>query len=134
MPTNFEKMINWQIILFCFGIYIMTFILRRIVEGAFKRVTAWNWWDVLLHVFPPFLGVVVALAFTKYPYPDVIVAAGWQGRLFYGLGTGFFSGWGYKLFKGVVQKVTGVDLPDDPGDGGQPPVAKKPEAPPPAGG
>lgn len=112
-PEELNKLMNWQVLLFCLGIYVLVFIIRRIVDGISKKVSAsWAWNNVILYVLPPLLGAAVAMAFAKYPYPADIVEAGIGGRIFYGLGCGWCSGWVYKVIKALVKKATGVDVPD----------------------
>lgn len=138
MDIDSGKFFNWEVVAFAVGLYILVFILRRLVEGFWKKALAnYYWSEIVLPILPPVLGALIALVAVSYPYPEIVKTAG--VRVFYGLGMGFFSGWAYRVFKSVLKKLTGVDvdLPGNTSAGGsdaattdtKPPAdVKKPDA------
>src|ERR1019366_808165 len=109
VEVGLENLINWQTVVFAITVYILVFLIRRIVEGIWKAlVTNYYWNEIGLTVLPAIVGVTVAILFKSYPYPVHFTALG--GRVMFGLGCGFFSGWAYANVKAVVKKATGVDV------------------------
>lgn len=104
------------------GIYIVSFVFRRFVEALWPAVSTKTpvtraqrvWEEVVLPSFPAFLGLVFCLACPSrlFPYPAV-VGASWVSRALYGIGTGWFASWGYKVLKFVLQKKWNIPFPDD---------------------
>lgn len=97
---------NWGgTFLFCLGIYVVTFVLRRSVEWKWPGVKGKHtfWEDVALPTLPAGLGVLAAAATSSYPYPSLV--QGLWARVFFGGVCGFFSAWVYKVAKGVAKAV-----------------------------
>lgn len=59
---------------------------------------------------PVFVGVLMAVVINKYPYP--LLLTGYGGRIVFGAVEGFFCGWVYRIFKAVITKKFGVEIPD----------------------
>jgi hypothetical protein len=119
---------------------IGTFLIRRIVETAspgLRKLTDANdpgltygstgarWWnEVALYALPPAVGGLISLSNIPYIFGDLgIETTG--GRVIFGIVTGFFSGFLYKVFRKGAKRVTGVDI--EPTRGGSiPPVDSAP--------
>lgn len=120
MPTiDTEHLIsNWGgSLLFCLGIYVVLFVLRRAVEWKWPAVRGKDtfWEDVALPSLPVLLGVLLAACIRNYPYPAIIQTLG--GRIFFGMVCGFLSTWIYRLAKAVAKKLLadrGITMPDIP--------------------
>jgi hypothetical protein len=96
-------------IAFSFGVYVVTWIIRRMVEGFRPDVRLRPWWDkAILPILPPITGALAALAATSYPFPKFVEST--SARILYGLTLGFFSAWGYRAVKLIAKKKLGVDL------------------------
>lgn len=104
------------------AIYIVSFAVRRLVEAIWPELDQKTpvtraeriWEEFVLPTMPAFLGVVFCLAVPPrlFPYPAV-AAATVVSRVLYGLGTGWFASWGYRMIKSVLQKRWNVPFPDD---------------------
>jgi hypothetical protein len=124
--TNF---ISWHTLVFGLACWILTFLSRRITEtalphlkkqvdanqeGATYKTTFARWWnEVLLYVLPVAWGGLSASLATFYPFPEGV--SSFSARLFFGIVTGFFSGFIYKILKKIILKkfdiVSESDLP-----------------------
>lgn len=102
----------WQTLLFCLGVYILVFTIRKAVEWKWPVVTGKDtfWEDVALPTMPWLFGALIALVVKSYPYPAVIHTA--IARVFYGAVCGFFSAWVYKVIKSLAKSKLGVEVPD----------------------
>lgn len=118
---------NWQTGLFCFGIGAISFVLRKMIEKAWKgSTTPGSWWEeVGLHALPILVGVGFALAAVGYPFPPG-VEGGWV-KVFYGLLCGTLSESVYTIGKRVLRQV-GVLGPAQ-NEALKPPTPAEPAAP-----
>jgi hypothetical protein len=106
------------IIIFMVVIFACVSAQRKILELFFKRfwqkvLTAGNWWNTLynelfLPAGPVVTGLVLALIFPNYPFPE-FVGTSLAARLFFGIFAGLVSGWAYarvkKLFLTKVEQL-----------------------------
>lgn len=92
LDKGFEVFANWQTVVFALGIYLITYVVRSVVEYAWK-----NWrqnrlyTDLGLHTFPIVVGGLVALFAKKFPWPMPISDSA-SARIFYGAILGMFCG------------------------------------------
>lgn len=97
LQQGFEVFANWQTALFCLSIYLLTQLMRAIVENAptTKALAAgWVWQKVLLPFGPVGAGVILAVVCKKFPWP-MPVADIMSAKLMYGAVCGILSGWVY---------------------------------------
>lgn len=104
--------------IFMVGVWIVSFFIRTAVETRWPTLKkqaheneegptylspAAMWWNKIgLYLVPTLLGMGMAAAVEMFPYPDKIVSLG--GRVFFGMITGFFCVYGYKVIAFVVMK------------------------------
>ena len=99
----------WPGLVFALGCFVITFIIRRVVEGVVPKMKANHYWvDVVLPTMPAVLGGGVAMLLVNYPYPLQNPTVG--VRLLLGLVAGFGSAWAVKIAKAVIKHKTGVDV------------------------
>lgn len=118
------------------ALYITSFALRRLVEVVWPTlVTAVPvtrgqhlWKDAVLPTLPALLGFLFCITCPPalFTYPKVVVVS-WVSRALYGLGLGWFTAWGYRVVKAILQKRWNVPFPDDAG--GNVATPKPPAAP-----
>jgi hypothetical protein len=123
--------------------FIGTFLIRKIVEtaapglrklsdanapGLTYGTTGARWWnEVVLYALPPIVGGLISLANIPYIFAGLGIET-LSGRVIFGVVTGFFSGFVYKVFRKGAKKVTGVDI--EPTRGGSlPPAGDDSDAP-----
>lgn len=108
-----------QSLLFCLGVFLCTFGIRRVVETAWAGVKKNKWWtEVFLPLGPIATGVILAFLAKSYAWPD-IVKDPWS-RAFFGGACGVASGWVYSRFRSILKawatspiKTEGAALPVD---------------------
>jgi hypothetical protein len=116
-------------LLLCIGIFLMTYVVRTIVETAQPGIKTNKWWrEVALPLGPIGTGVILAFVAHSYAWPDV-VADPWS-RLFYGGACGVASGWVYSRFRSILGAWSPGHPFPVPGTEDTAPVAED-EAPPP---
>jgi hypothetical protein len=102
LDKGFEIFANWQTAVFCLGIYFVTYVLRTIVESAWKGAKNSNLWNELgLHCGPIGTGMIIAFFAHKFPWPMPIADA-MSAKLFYGAICGGMSGWVYGRFRAWI--------------------------------
>lgn len=116
------------------GIYIVAFGVRRFVEALWPTLSTATpttvaervWEEFVLPTLPALLGLAFCLLCPSklFPYPAV-VASSWVSKALYGLSTGWFAAWGYRVVKALLQKRWNIAFPDD----STPPPAVKPAMP-----
>ncbi len=119
------------------GIFIFTFILKRVVETAMPWLrkqhdenspkvtyltTGARWWnEVVLYLLPVTLGVLIGAFIHSDFFFDGIGDKG--GRLGFGGGVGWFSGVLYKILKKLLWQKFGLEITPTTGDSDAPPKA-----------
>lgn len=129
--------------LLAISINVLMLIVRRAVELIWPslashtpRTLVENIWErIMLPTLPALMGALFCMlvppvkdgVLTGFAFPEVVV--GFQSRILYGIGTGFFSAYLYGVFKFLLKKEWNIDLPF-PGESAAPPPppleAKKP--------
>lgn len=88
--------------LFCMGVFLLTYTIRKVVETGWAGAKTNKWWtEVFLPLGPVATGVILAFAAKTYTWPE-IVKDPWS-RAFYGAVCGLSSGWVYSRFRGIMK-------------------------------
>ncbi len=129
---GFEIFINWQTMLLCLGIFLVTYGLRTVTETARPDVVSNKWWrDVFLPFTPIVFGAVLAILAKTFPWPMPVADNMWA-KVIYGAVCGMASGWVYARFKAVmdlwIKSSSTAVSPAAP----VPPPSIEPPTPPPA--
>jgi hypothetical protein len=102
LDKGFEVFVNWQTIVFCLGVYFLTYMIRVAVEALWKGAKASNLWTELgLHCGPIGTGMLIAYFATKFPWP-MPIADVMSAKLFYGAICGGMSGFVYGRFRAWI--------------------------------
>lgn len=132
MDEVVEQLVSYRTLILMVTVLIGTFFIRRIVETAAPKVkqaapetalavtytNPWAvWWNqVILYVIPVALGVVLSLTIKDW-MPSVVTNADSAppiskgGLVIYGVLTGWFASFGYKVVRKALKQKTGIDLP-----------------------
>jgi hypothetical protein len=105
MNFGIDSLASWATLLFCMGVYITVFLIRRAAELLIKGlVNNFYWRELVLLLLPPLLGVLLGVGLsTGFSYPEGI--SGWKARALYGLVCGFSSGMVYKIALSIVRRL-----------------------------
>lgn len=126
MDKLYAQFFTWNVFLFCFGVLVLTAIVKRVLNGVLTRnphpSLTYYWKKVLLPILPLVVGGIAGRVMTKYPYPPLVVENG--VRVFFGFSCGLFSGFLYSLAKALLV-AKGVNAPDPLGDSEPPPPTPK---------
>ena len=79
-------------VVFCLAIYAISFSVRRIVEGIFKKYALaerYFWREVVVVVLPVVVGLTIGAFLKAFPYPDGFTGHG--SHMLYGLFCGLSS-------------------------------------------
>ncbi len=114
MPPSIDKafdaFVNWQTIVFCLGVYVITYTIRTAVETLWKGAKTNNFWNEFgLHIGPIGTGVGLALLAKTFPWPMPIMESNWT-KFMYGGICGMASGWVYGRFRAWL-KIASVGNP-----------------------
>lgn len=100
-----ETFVNPQTILICLAIYLMTFVIRKIVEGAWKGASENRLWrEVWLPIGPIVNGALIGLFAKTFVWPEFIGTSA-AGRIMYGAICGVFSALIYGRIRSWVQSA-----------------------------
>lgn len=119
------------------SIFILVFVLKRVVESALPQwkkqhdenspkitylTRGARWWnEVILYLLPVLLGCLAGAFLKSDFFFDAIGDKG--GRIGFGGGVGWFSGFLYKLLKKLLWQKFGLELTPSTGDSDAPPKA-----------
>lgn len=115
---NLDELLTWQMGIFVVGIVVISYFVRHAVEFFWPALRPppggrGTWWtELAMPAVPVVVGVLLALACRKYPFPAPIASA--SSRVLLGLAAGWGSGWIFRMVKAVIKKKLGVDVPDSP--------------------
>jgi len=128
----FEVLVNWQTMLLCLGVYMITYFLRTLIQGFWKRALKNRLYkEIFLPLSPIVTGVTLAAFSDSYPWPMALAETN-SGMLIYGGVCGLLSGWVYQRLrttlkvsadKGSTRAAKVLRLsspPPPPPDGAQP--------------
>ncbi len=114
----FSVFLNWQTIVLCLSIYIITYIIRTIVENISDKIKNSRYWtEIFLPLIPIVSGAIVGLIPVMFPWPlnigDFVFA-----KAMYGAICGLFSGWVYNRIKAWLSSAKNLvnvttNLPDE---------------------
>lgn len=144
----FTAFVNPQTVIVCLAIYLLTYVIRKVVEGAWKGAKENRLWrEVWLPIGPIANGALVGLLAKTFVWPAV-VGTSLSGRVMYGAICGVFSALIYNRIRSWIQSAPPKkgaaagpektnppsDPPSDPPLPGasDPPPAEDPPADPPA--
>lgn len=113
MDPILQALLSWQFIFFGLAIAAIVFVTRKFVEYGLdnckslsKESKFWN--DLILPVYPIFLGPFLAIFLKSFPYPDGLGATGGT-RTIWGLVAGLLSTVLYRVVKSLLgDKITAV--------------------------
>lgn len=101
------QFLTWQFLLFSLSIAGVTFVVRLVFEyykTDVKHDAFWN--NLVLPIFPLFLGCMMGWLMKVYPYPVGLVGNG--THILFGLVAGMFSGLVYRVLKSLLMaKLSG---------------------------
>ncbi len=116
LDSVIETFLNIQTIIMCVGIYLMTFVIRTVVETYWKGYAVSKFWN---HIFLPLgaicNGAIIAMAAKLLPIPTEL-SGSLAGRAMYGAILGLFSGFMYNRIKAYMTNNAaggGVNMPGD---------------------
>lgn len=127
----FEAFVNPQTVTVCLAVYLMTFVVRKVIEGVWQKSKDSRLWrEVWLPIGPIANGAFVGAVAKTFVWP-AIVGTSLSGRIMYGAICGVFSGFLYNRIRSWLQsspaKVGGKVVPVATGGGdGLPPAASDP--------
>lgn len=91
LDSVFQAFINMQTVIVCLAVYLMTFVIRKVVEGFWKGAKANHYWrEVWLPIGPIVNGGLIGLMAKTFVWPAVI-GTSLSGRIMYGAICGVFS-------------------------------------------
>lgn len=115
MDAILQTFINWQFFMFGLAVAAVVYVFRKIIEFIISSMVpsskvSWSWklWtDLLLPIAPVIFGVLGALVFKTYPYPNGLTTEG--DRIIFGLVAGLLSTLFYRVVKALlVQKIQSI--------------------------
>jgi hypothetical protein len=124
MDPILSVFLSWQFIMFSLGIYVITWMMRTLLEYKFPKVITSKFYsEIILPFTPVFVGAIVAFFATQYAYPAGIGTL--SGRLLFGSVSGLLSGTLFRVIKAMLKSKL------DPDDNFIPAPPPPPNAPPP---
>ena len=113
MDFGIDKFLTMPTMLFGVAVYLIVFMIRRVVETAWKPFTENKYWrDIVLPLLPALLGIALALACYKFPFPEGIKSK--SARALYGLVVGFFCSKFYRTAKVLIDRKVPQPDPNAP--------------------
>lgn len=111
----FEAFVNPQTVTICLAVYILTFVVRKVIEGVWKNAKGSRLWcEVWLPIAPIANGAFIGVVARTFVWPAV-VGTSLSGRIMYGAICGIFSGFLYNRIRSWLQSA-----PPKPTKGGTP--------------
>lgn len=113
MDNALQLFVNLQFIIACLSISAFTFICKSIIEFFLDQPavpaskSSKFWTKLFLPILPVVVGGLCGYFFTSYPYPTGMDGVG--GRISFGLVCGLFSGFAYRIAKGMLAKQIPAD-------------------------
>ncbi len=110
-PVSLSTWEEWAfpLLVFCLGIFFLTYIVRRIVENYLTKFAERNQWKkVWLPSLPVIWGAAAGAIMHGYPYLKTLPT--WGTRAIYGAVAGGLCNFIYKVIKAVVKAKFGVSI------------------------
>jgi len=102
MDSFAEVFLSTQTLLLCLGVYMVTFVIRRVIESVWPWIMSNHYWKELFVPIAPIVNGAV-LGFVKsFAWPDV-VSQSLVARILYGATCGLFSGWAYNRVRSFLK-------------------------------
>lgn len=120
MTIDLQTLPEWlfPLVMFCLGVFFLTFVVRRIVEGYLAGFAKRNQWQkVWLPSLPALFGGTAAAIMSKYPFLSTLPT--WGTRFIYGCVAGGLCSFMYKVVQAVIVARLGVKISES----GTPPPA-----------
>lgn len=109
MDEVIQTFFSAQTILLCLGVYVITFVTRRVVETVWPKVKFNRYWrEIFVPIAPIANGAILGLVMKTWVYPD-IVGTSWGARMMYGAVCGLFSAFLYNRIRAWLKSKTGGD-------------------------
>lgn len=123
----FKVFVNWNTALLCLGIYLLTHVIRTVVETLWKGAKANRFWkEIFLPLGPIGNGAMLGLLAKKFPLP-MPIADSIMAKMMYGAACGIACGWVFSRFrswfnaaeaeKAAKASAPAAEAPADPGTG-----------------
>ena len=108
MDTALQALLSYQFILLCLSIAAITYVFKLTTQFFIldrpnmpgSRTSAF-WTEVLLPIFPLFIGTMIGWLIKTGLYPEMVI--GTAGRIFFGLVAGLLSGLVYRVVWGMIK-------------------------------
>jgi hypothetical protein len=105
LDTVMNAFVNVQTIIICLSIYLMTYVIRKVVEGVWKGAkTNRIWREVWLPIGPIVNGGLVGVMAKTFVWPTVVDTS-LSGRIMYGAICGVFSALLYSRVRSFIQST-----------------------------
>lgn len=100
LNTIFATFVNWQTLLLCLGICVITFVIRTIVETFWVDAKTNRFWrELFLPLGAICNGALIGAFAHMFPWPIAGISESLIAKLFYGAVCGMASGTVYSRFK-----------------------------------
>ena len=111
MDNSIYALVSVEFIFFCLMLVALTTIISKFVnyltkKGKLPVSDLWN--DVLLPVMPIIIGMILALLFKKFPYPQALSMT--SGRFIFGTVSGLLSTVVYRLVWSTIKSKISSNL------------------------
>lgn len=107
MDEVFQTFFSAQTILLCLGVYVITFVMRRVVETVWPKVKFNRYWrEIFVPIGPIANGAFLGWAMKTWVFPE-IVGDSVSGRVVYGAVCGLFSAFLYNRIRAWLKSKTG---------------------------
>jgi hypothetical protein len=129
MDDVFQVFFSAQTILLCLGVYVVTFMVRRVVETVWPKVKFNRYWrEIFVPIGPIVNGGLLVLVMTTWVFPEV-VGESVSGRVVYGAVCGLFSAFMYNRVRAWLKSKTGSveGESDAPSMDSLPPMSDEPK-------
>lgn len=110
MDNAFAIFTTWQTVALGLTAYVLTAVLRRVLETGNPHLLANRWWrNVLLPLAPVGHAILLAVFLKDFPWPEA-VATSVSTRIMYALVCGIVCGWVYSRVRRFIRDPQGQEL------------------------
>lgn len=107
MDDVIQMFFSAQTVLLCLGVYMVTFVVRRVCETVWPKIKFNRYWrEIFVPIGPIVNGGLLALVMKTWVFPDV-VGESVSGRVVYGAVCGLFSAFMYNRIRAWLKSKTG---------------------------
>lgn len=112
--TIFDTFVNWQTLVFCLGIYLITLVIRTFLETFWQKAKENRFYrELFLPLGAIVNGAIIGAIAHKFPWPAPGLTSSLLARCMYGAICGLVSSWVYGRFKSWINSGKPV-LPASP--------------------